>query len=70
MSIHAFIKLDILTGLKKLASDIPQNTSINIDFFYKALSYVSYDMEEKAFLELLEDMKDLKDQKDAKNEIL
>lgn len=54
-------KLQILEKLQKLAVSIYCNQKSEIipyidnEFFYKALSYISYDIEEAALLELLEE---------------
>lgn len=65
------VKLDILTGLKELASDISNisldNNEINNDFFYKALSYISYDISEQELLVLVDEMKELKKKIGQKN---
>lgn len=50
------VKLQILEKLQELAAYVCRNRepeTIDIGFFYKALSYVSYDMDEAELLELL-----------------
>lgn len=54
------VKLDILTRLQELALDITYISSPVIDIFYKALSYVSYDMEENDLKMLLEEVNEFK----------
>ena len=58
------VKWDILKGLQELASDISRislnNNEINNDFFYKALSYVSYDMSEQELVVLVDEVKEFK----------
>lgn len=60
------VKLDILTKLSELASDIyckkgPEEIQEEImETFYKALSYISYDMEKEALFTLFEEVRELK----------
>lgn len=60
------VKLDILTRLGELASDIyykkePEKIHEGImETFYKALSYISYDMEKEALFTFFEEMEELK----------
>lgn len=57
------VKLQILEELQKLAAYVCSNrqsgsiTHTDSELFYKALSYVSYDMNEADLLELLEEIK-------------
>ena len=58
-------KLQILEQLQKLAAYVYRNqeSEINMDtdneFFYKALSYVSYDLDETDLLKLLDEAKNM-----------
>lgn len=77
------VKLQILEKLRELAAYVCRNREsgrspyIDIGFFYKALSYVSYDMDEADLLGLLEEAEKIErdirsggtqnDQKDNKN---
>lgn len=60
------VKLDILTSLGELALNIyrkkePEEIQKGImETFYKALSYISYDMEKEALFTLFEEMGELK----------
>lgn len=76
-------KLAVLECLQVLASNICHSQkdgiapSVDNNFFYKALSYISYDMDEITLLELLEEAENMErnirsgekknDQKDNKN---
>ena len=56
------VKLRILEKIQKLAAYICHNReSVNtdIEFFYKALSYISYDMDEAVFLGLLDEIENI-----------
>ena len=59
------VKLQILEKIQKLAlyvccnQESGSNSYIDIGFFYKALSYVSYDMDEEALLRLLNEAENI-----------
>lgn len=56
------VKLQILEKLQELATYVCRNQSsetIDSEFFYKALSYVSYDMDGAELLELLNEAKNI-----------
>ncbi|MBD5129828.1 MAG: hypothetical protein HDT43_07885 [Ruminococcaceae bacterium] len=54
------VKLKILSKLRKMAvreySRIQENSQTNIEIFYKAVSYISYDLEKNTLLELLREL--------------
>lgn len=50
------LKLQILSKLRKTAARKYSQKQTNIDIFYKAISYVSYDLEKNTLLELLEEL--------------
>lgn len=59
------VKLQILEKIQKLAAYICNNQEkgiipyTDIGFFYKALSYISYDMDEAVFLGLLDEIENM-----------
>lgn len=53
------VKLQILEKLQELAAYACRNCEIDSGFFYKALSYVSYDMDEAELLELLNEAENI-----------
>ena len=53
------VKLRILEKLQKLAEYACHNRETDSGFFYKALSYVSYDLDEEKLLELLNEAENL-----------
>ncbi len=59
------VKLRILEKIQKLAAYICHNQESGIisntdsEFFYKALSYISYDMDEAVFLGLLDELENI-----------
>lgn len=56
-------KLQILTELRELAAFVyrnPENTEVDNSFFFKALSYVSYDLDAADLHELLDEAKAMK----------
>lgn len=59
------VKLRILEKIQKLAAYICHNqesgiiSNIDSEFFYKVLSYISYDMDEAVFLGLLEEIENI-----------
>ena len=60
------VKLDIMTSLGELASSLYCKKGLEeiqeeiMETFYKALSYISYDIEKEALLTLFEEMGELK----------
>ena len=53
------VKLQILEKLQELAAYACHNREIDSKFFYKALSYVSYDIDEAGLLELLNEAENI-----------
>ena len=53
------VKLQILEKLQELAAYACHNREIDSEFFYKALSYVSYDMDGAKLLELLNETENI-----------
>lgn len=57
------VKLQILEELQKLAAYTCRNReserNTDSDLFFKALSYMSYDMDEDSLLELLDEIKNI-----------
>ena len=59
------VKLRILEKIQKLAAYICHNQesgiipSVNSEFFYKTLSYISYDMDEAVFLGFLDEIENI-----------
>ena len=59
------VKLQILEKIQELAAYICHNQesgiipSVNSEFFYKALSYISYDMDEAVFLGFLDEIENI-----------
>lgn len=65
------VKLQILEEIQKLAADVSQNQGCernlctDSNLFYKALSYVSYDMDEADLRQLLDEVKKAEDDNKA-----